>query len=514
MTRNQTFLLLVLTLIYLSVELAFNARLLDVVGGAPTADEVDSIEVFGRLISGAAVALVLLQFLMSFRQKSKNKMPSWLGVFFLCVVAIVLVFVSLKVLVDSLVESSSGAFRKDSVSLVLIQQALVRGGVKLDGLIEDPTLFSKPEGKAFLALFPMMAISLDRLDERIHDAKLKMLKQHLASEIGGTQRYYDTTYIEAIKAAQAEWDKYRGIPVIGDVDATIESQHNKAWAKYLSDLGRHGWTPSTVPNAYRNRVINKVRSQTPVPKNWDLTDESAFHDAVASKVRKKVSVMGVTINGRRIPPGLDWDSFLAHPSIQENLRSQLGLPKDVKLKSVYTAETFEAEIFERMLSDNANRQLVVYESPSETFEDGESNSSIGKESARAVIVPPIALFFSLLGAIGHMAKFAYLIAHLTPSIQKHVKPLWLVPMGVLITITFILLLINNPVTNSRIYKYMGEQVLASAPDGNAHKLKAYFLIAALHNVSVGQGYGYSINETIRVKVLRDFSFGYQSESLK
>lgn len=513
MTRNQTFLLLLLTLIYLSVELAFNARLLDVVGGAPTVDEVDSIEVFGRLISGVAVALVLLQFLMSFRQKSKNKMPSWLGVFFLCVLTIALVFVSLKVLVDSLVESSSGAFRKDSVSLVLIQQALVHGDVKLDGLIEDSKLFSKPEGRAFLALFPIMAISLDRLDERIHDAKLKMLKQHLAREIGGTQRYYET-YTEAIKAAQAEWVKYRGIPVIGDVDATIESQHNKAWAKYLSDLRRYDWTPSTVPNAYRNRVINKVRSQTPVPKNWDLTDESAFHDAVASKVRKKVSVMGVTINGRRIPPGLDWDSFLAHPSIQEKLRSQLRLPKDVKVKSVYTAETFEAEIFERMLSYNANRELVVYESPSETFEDGGSNTSIGKESARAVIVPPIALFFSLLGAIGHMAKFAYLIAHLTPPIQKHVKHLWLVPMGVLITITFVLLLINNPVTNSRIYKYMGEQVLASASDGNAHKLKAYFLIGALHNVSVGQGYGYSINETIRVKVLRDFSFGYQPESLK
>ena len=57
MKRKHAIWLVVLTSIYLCVELAFNARLLDVVGSAPDADTVHHIEIFGRSLSGVAVAL-------------------------------------------------------------------------------------------------------------------------------------------------------------------------------------------------------------------------------------------------------------------------------------------------------------------------------------------------------------------------------------------------------------------------------------------------------------------------
>ncbi|MFN7757542.1 MAG: hypothetical protein ACK5RP_08790 [Betaproteobacteria bacterium] len=59
-----------LTIVYLIVELAFNARLLDVVGGTPSLHEIERIEVWGRLLSGAAVALVALQVLWARRASS------------------------------------------------------------------------------------------------------------------------------------------------------------------------------------------------------------------------------------------------------------------------------------------------------------------------------------------------------------------------------------------------------------------------------------------------------------
>lgn len=49
----------IVTALYLIVEFGFNARLLDVIGATPTADQLHSIEQYGRYISGFAVALMV-----------------------------------------------------------------------------------------------------------------------------------------------------------------------------------------------------------------------------------------------------------------------------------------------------------------------------------------------------------------------------------------------------------------------------------------------------------------------
>lgn len=48
--------ILVVTVCYLCVELAFNATLLDVCAGTGSIDDIDSVEFYGRVISGFAVA--------------------------------------------------------------------------------------------------------------------------------------------------------------------------------------------------------------------------------------------------------------------------------------------------------------------------------------------------------------------------------------------------------------------------------------------------------------------------
>ena len=56
--RLLALVMLTLTLLYLMVEMGFNARLLDVVGGLASRHQVESIEFYGRLIAGTAVALL------------------------------------------------------------------------------------------------------------------------------------------------------------------------------------------------------------------------------------------------------------------------------------------------------------------------------------------------------------------------------------------------------------------------------------------------------------------------
>lgn len=67
MSLRQTLLVALLTAIYLCFELAFNARLLDVVGGAASESQIHAIEHFGRSLSGIALALFVLQGLLTLK---------------------------------------------------------------------------------------------------------------------------------------------------------------------------------------------------------------------------------------------------------------------------------------------------------------------------------------------------------------------------------------------------------------------------------------------------------------
>ena len=264
MSIRQTLFLVLLTIAYLCFELAFNARLLDVVGGTASPDQIHHIEHWGRSLSGIALALFVLQVLLARRNKSRNGSPRGLAIVFWCLASGVAMFLFLQTLVDTLVTYSSPGFRRISLNMVLVQGALVRGGVELDGLDDDPGLFAQPAGKAFLALFPAMAVSVERLDEKIRDAKLELIGRQVQRALGGAAGYYKS-YTEAVKKTQDQWQRYQRVPGRQDVEGEVARRQDQAWSEYLEDLGRRGWTPSTVPGMARSAVLRKVRAKIPVP---------------------------------------------------------------------------------------------------------------------------------------------------------------------------------------------------------------------------------------------------------
>jgi hypothetical protein len=514
MSVRQTLCVALLTALYLCFELAFNARLLDVVGGSASSAHIHHIELFGRSLSGVAVALVLLQLMLGWRHRAGTGAPRGLAIVFWCLVVGALVFGTLQLLVDQLVARSDPEFRRASLNIVLVQRALVNGGVQLDGLDDDPTLFAQPAGKAFLALFPVMAVSVERLDEKIRDAKLELIARQVERELGGAGGYY-AHYAEAVKSTQAQWQRYQRVPGAQDLDAEVARRQDQAWADYLADLGQRGWTPSTVPPMARNAVLRKVRARVPVSPQWNLADEAAFRAAVEQQVRRRAGGASgdgsLTVQGRRLPPGLGWPAFFAHAGVQAELHDKLKLPASVLLQPAYgSAAAFEREVFAPLVRDTARRELQRYDAPVESFADGGRNAQVGLDAARAVIVPPVALFFSLLGAVGHLAKLGYLLLRLAvatlPALGRRARRLWLLPLGLLGLTWTGLSLADNPVTRSRLHAYMNQQMLQGGGAG------ARLLVNALHVVAVGQGYGYPINETVRTRVLGGITYGYPEPS--
>lgn len=563
MTKKQTLLLLALTALYLLFELSFNARLLDVVGGAATTSEIDSIERYGRTLTGIAVTLFVFQALVKLFN-SRQKDPKSGGSIIVTITGLILflayyatpnawgypakaisasmiagltlfltvrigkqglnissrvgpmvlvsiisvgcVYSSIENLVDHLVEKSSASFRHASLNIILIQKALVDKTVKIDGLTDGDALFSQPEGKAFLALFPFMAISVDRLDEKISEAKHQLITQSVESRVGGANGLYNL-YRDSLLATKKKWDAYNkassNLPNVAQIQ-------DREWNNYLAELRKHGWTPSTVPYHYHDRVLNKVRRKVNVPRDWDLADEYTFKSSVAAAANKRMGTAPTStkVGDVMVPLGLSFPDFFRHPAIQSQIREALSSPKGLMVDVDYsTADDFKKRFYTPYVNDLVGKAEKKYRATVSDFADNGPYSDVGKEMARAAIVPVIALFFSLIGAVSHLCKTAYLsLSFLTNPDKKlpiYRKPQVVVPTAVFIVMFLSFATLENDLTQSRLYQYLeGEVASENTAISNAFS-------KVCHIVAVGQGASYPLNEYVRTRVLQGISFGYK-----
>lgn len=510
MSARQTFCIIVLTAIYLCFELAFNARLLDVVGGAGGSGHIESIEFFGRSLSGCAAGLFVLQWLLSRRAASGS--PGVLAIALSVLLTGFATYTVLDMVARGLVACSSPEFRRASQNIVLIQQALVDGRVELDGLNDDPELFARPAGKAFLALFPAMATSVERLDEKISSAKLVLISNRIEQAAGGPAGFYRDAYLPAVEQARKRWQHYSSLPAGDAAEARTESVADTSWARYLDNLGRRGWTPSTIPPQARAAVVRQVRaSGIPVAADWSPDDEAGFRAAAAASVRKKLRAAAPS----RIPPGLGWPAFFGHPVVQAELRKSLHLPASVGLQPGYgSAAEFQREVFAPMLRASARDTLAEYDAPARDFADGQRLAHTGRDMARLAIVPPLALLCSLIGAIGHLGKLCYLLLKGIAALRPREKPARLWPVILIIAggIWIGLSLSDNAITRSRLYGYLHDQLIEGAPQGGWPRARARLLANLAHVVAVGQGAGYPYFESIRTGLLGGITYGYSSGS--
>jgi hypothetical protein len=507
MTLKQTFCVALLTALYLCFELAFNARLLDVVGSLASESEIHAMELRGRLLSGVAVALFVLQGLLVVRNRRGARAPGAVMVALYCAAAGALVFFGLTMLSDYLVNRSSPAFRRASMNVVLVQSALVSGTVRIDGFNRDARVFANPEGKAALALLPLMAVSFEALEKTVEPIRLALIQSTSSQRLTAAE-YFDC-YAKAVTETGSQWKRYSSAGDAAHRSTDVDAAQDKAWNDYLGDLRKHRWSPTTIPDRYRPQVMRKVKGRLPVPDDWDLADEQVFRQAVARKMSTPaVRTKGVTHNGQMIPFGLDWPGFFANPAVQSDLHNKLGLPKSVLLRPNYrSGDDFERTVFDPMMRDRAGKPYRAYHSDVATFADGGVNAGVGLDAARAAIVPALALFFSLLGALGHLSKLVFLLLKglLQAALPGHrvLGYVWLVPVLLFGGAALALSRMDNEVTRSDFYGLMRQHMLQQSGTSQSSAMAH-----GLHMVAVGQGLFYPFDEAIRTRVLGNMTFGY------
>lgn len=519
----------VVTALYLLVECGYNSRLLDIVGGMPDKHAVESIEVFGRAISGFAVALMFWPMLL---KRGLVRRAGWFQTTFLIgvVTALVgtLVYRAELKLVDWVVDRSTPAQRYVATNLLAVQNALVSRGATLEGLPLTNETMAEPDGKTFLAIFPMLAYSTRDLDQKIGKQKPLILRNAIDRMYGGVPLNYNrfiSVREELIRRYNADYLK--ACVEFNHGISQTPTEQQRAWGEYERKLQKKRMSADRVPPPYWARVRKDVvAAGVPVPPNWDPADHSTFNNVIAHKIRTESErrfadgMRRQFPNKGSIPPNLDKDAFFTHPTVQTIWRERLGydgtgvrLPIDLPDRSA-APTFFQRQVYEKVIAFHVQEKLKKYDAPVATFADGQPQSELGREQMRALAVPPIALMFSIFGALVHIIKLALF------SLQLVFQKGFTYGLGKAIsvpTLAFTLLVAfyfvpSSPITQQPLFGYFEARGKTLGGDGEDVTIFGRTTMVLARSVIHAQVFAYPVFEGVRMHILRGYEFGYHPQT--
>lgn len=530
----QNWLVTGITLTYLICELAFNSRLLDLVGSVSTADEVHNMERYGRTLTAIAAALLALQFSLMGIVRLKKK-GVWLTakastalVLLICLITGTLTWHAVEWVIERQVTKSTGEFRQMSLLAQLYQHALIEGQQTLEGIPLDSgggqaQTWNSPSGKAFLATLPVLLSSSDRYRKLLERDAEQNLRDNISAQEGGVRGYYEA-WIQARGEVHKQFVAYYNDDM--DISETVRLEQARAWQRYERSLEAKRLKTWNVPRRYYATVRNQVRGQgVPVANDWSPSDRTGFNAAVAKAARQKyLAQRTVVYQGVTIPKRLDWGVFFRLDVVQKALREKLLLPANTLVREEYPLndklKQFALELHTPHLNEAVKQQLPELRAAVSSYSAGGVNEKLGEDAARAVIVPPIALIFSLVGALTHLAKLLYLVlVPLTATLltRRSWRPVRFLnhhplafPVALIAVLVVTFSLINNSITESVAYKNLKDG-LAGAKitiTDEPLPLSGEAVLRVMHAVSIGQSYSYPINQYLREHLLQGFDFGY------
>jgi len=532
----QNWMVLGITLTYLICELAFNSRLLDLVGSISTAEEVHNMERYGRALTAIAAALLVLQFALVgiARLKKKNISLSAKGsvsaVLCLCLLTGAVTWHAVEWFIERQVANSTGEFRQMSLLAQLYQQSLIDGHQTLEGIPLDShgaqvQTWTSPSGKAFLAMLPILLSSVDRYHALLKSGAEQNLRDSISAREGGVLGFYKA-WLQAREAIHKQYVAYYNDEM--DLSVTTQLEQERAWQRYERSLRAKGLRSWNVPRRYYASVRNNVRGQgVPVANNWSPSDRAGFDAAVAKTVRQRyLAQRTVVFNGVAIPKRLNWGVFFRQDVVQKSLREKLLLPTGTLVREEYPLsdglKLFALELQTAHLNEAVKQQLPKLQASLRSYSIGGENEKQGEDAARAVIVPPVALIFSLAGALTHLAKLLYLVlVPLTANVlrRKSSRPVRLInrhplvfPVALISALLVMFSCMNNTITVSPAYQNLKDALQGAEITITDEPLflRGESLLRIVHAVSIGQSYSYPMNQYLRETVLGGFDFGYST----
>lgn len=518
-SRKESLTMMGVTGVYLLFEVAFGARLLDVVGSTTDIHEIEQIENAGRVISGIALTLVVWTSFILPRIRRMTRWTPWRrtrsvfmlgGSTILCCLASYMIQ---EAILDGLSYGSNPAQRQAASTLTLVSSSVQNSSALLRGLDFDLIDRSSPESKTFMALLPSLALSVDRLEERTKGSIEDLLVAQAEKIIGGPNSFYLDVYLPTnaqtitlfnevyLPAANPHEEAIDGIP----------DEQTRLYQKYRNDLGR--FTPTSLPRSQYPRLRSQLRQAgIMVPLDWLPTDRAGFMSAVDSMIRGRVTPEYERVIrdafGSVLPDNLTPAQFFSHPGVQQGWRSRIGMTQEIPLAVNLEQDAAERAIYRPWIEAIVDERRPLYFSPISAFEEGAEHYEDGITAIRIAYIPLIAFTFSILGALVHSFKtlnFGLKAAVGTGSIRAYrvMKVSKILLFGLIIFVGALASLKENSVTRSELFLELEAQTSERVGAPLAVMMRAVIQL---------QTYNYPIAETLRERTLFGITYDFDPET--
>ncbi len=503
--RRFTVVLLCFTVAYLLTELAFSSRLLDAAGGVAGIDDIKGLERWGRALSGIALGLVLWTFV-----PHATVQRAVAGLAAVMAVSIPLMFFIQDRLVESIIDDMKGSQRSDAVILATAISEAVSGYLVIDGLVLPDGAWQSPGGKAFAALFPVLSAQFP-VSDQVGVLKRGIREAATSCTPGpqclGDPASFERRWQEEVRKIKANYKSYdEGSARYAKARADGQARANKEWYGYVDHLRARagGRSPSQIPSSHWGKVRNEVRQRgNEVPANWRPDDRAGFERPILMKAKREADARFAEETrkaiGAEMPPGLSYASFINHPVIQKRITDALGYDLGRPVPVTEDPTEIRLNLYEVLVERIVDDRLRALRTAREEFSPGGKFEKEGREAAERLVVPPLALLFSLIGGLTHLMKSLYLTMRLLPvPAWSRFLPLYLLPVALLVSLRAV-----NPVTGSSVYAKLEQGVIAQKGTSTAKALR--LIIQAEELV-------YPLNQTIRKTVLLGQNFGFHAKA--
>lgn len=417
-----------LTGLYLTVEVPFSAHLIDVLGGNPTADDINDIERFGRILTGAAVAIAFIGWILA-REHARSTwierrrviprgLPKALVVGLAC---LGLTYVALDRIATGIGDGSSGVDRKKALTAVLTRQAMAGADATFIDLIPE----GDPSWKAFLSVSPILdgngkLMALAKVDRQA------MLADEASRRVGSPADFRERVFGTGFASVREAFSRYEeGSGRFRSAASEVDKKVARDWGNYLGKREGAGLAvirSNSEADSIRRRVIS---SGVPVPENWHPNDRRGFEAALRGKMMREIERTYVSAiedrlgKGSFIRPGLSFEPFVADPAVQRMIRKTLGIaPGAVVIRPGMTDAQFLEGVYQPSLAAARKDIAEALAAPATEFVNGARFDTIGRAAAQSASIPALAIVLSLAGAFFHICKITgfltQICGYLTP----------------------------------------------------------------------------------------------------
>lgn len=495
------------TTIYLVIESAFAAWLIDVMATHSDQSTIQTAEHYGRLISGFAIALLFWPWILKRKSWFKRILLLTVGTFFI----MGLVYNVERRLINYLIDDSDAQSRAAANVGWLLRSALVTEQVKnnmFNGMWDANTAQTSL-GKAFAGFSTFLVARSESARIQTLSIAPQVIRGVIEAQTGGVKVEL-SRYTHSQDAIRKQFERYDALNkrYKAALDQAGPYAQSK-WEQYLSELknknrnwgkGYKSHDGNLVPKFAVERTRNAVREKgVPVPKNWNTGDRETFV-ALVRKQHEKKALDALEAQLKGIPKGLGLTAFANHSSIQNSWREMLGYPQSLGILSIskLSEDQFRKQVYDPTIAHRAKTLLTSYRSDVEEYGDGRVHAEVGRKAYEAMIAPVFALTLSLLGALVHFCKVVFFGIHAVLGYKFRHSGTKTIAIFFIVLISLIgsSLFVTTPLTSHRTYR----DWIQLDPESSLNKSVLISEIAvgmALDSVIKGQSLMYPIFSFLR-----------------